>query len=205
MFTLADAQKEGWTLTADGEDGVAYLGDPKARAAAYDALAAAQQAYAEFAVVGADADQEQARLADEVSAALAAVGMLNEVHVTSATPLFSLLVNIAESEGKGFVAGYGGTAEITADLVKTCSGETLQPAAPPTPAQQAAQTATANAAAITQAITARLAQVRTARAALANGTIFAGLSAAEKAVLDGLLQNDIYLGRIALGLFEATT
>jgi hypothetical protein len=71
----------------------------------------------------------------------------------------------------------------------------------------AAQQATfaASLATIQQNIASRLAQIRTARAALADGTIFASLSANEKAVIDGLLVDDIYLGRIALELFDGTT
>jgi hypothetical protein len=71
-------------------------------------------------------------------------------------------------------------------------------------AQQQATYAT-NAAMISTAVMNRLAQIRTARTALANGQIFAALSANEKAVIDGLLVDDIYLGRIVLELFDGTT
>jgi hypothetical protein len=50
----------------------------------------------------------------------------------------------------------------------------------------------------------RMAQIRTARTGLANGTIFAALSANEKAVIDGLLQDDLYLGRMVLQMFDST-
>lgn len=76
-------------------------------------------------------------------------------------------------------------------------------------ADAAASTAQAAAAANEQTIAAslqtRLAQIRTARTAIANGTIFAGLSANEKAVIDGLLADDIYLARLSLELFDGTT
>ena len=45
--------------------------------------------------------------------------------VTSNTPLFFVLVQIAQREGKGFAEGYGGDQPITADLVFACSGEQL--------------------------------------------------------------------------------
>jgi len=61
-----------------------------------------------------------------------------------------------------------------------------------------------NAATLRTNIAARMAGIRTARTALGNGTIFAGLSVNEKAVIDGLLQDDLYLGRLALSLFDAT-
>jgi hypothetical protein len=63
----------------------------------------------------------------------------------------------------------------------------------------------ANEATITTAITTRLAQIRTARTAISNGTLFASLTANEKAVIDGLLADDIYLARLTLDLFDATS
>jgi hypothetical protein len=72
-------------------------------------------------------------------------------------------------------------------------------------AQTAANVLMANAATITTTLQTRLPQIRTARTMISNGTIFAGLSANEKAVLDGLLADDIYLSRLVLELFDATT
>lgn len=66
------------------------------------------------------------------------------IHVTSATPLFSLLANIAEREGVGFLQGYGGEQPLTAELVRACSGETLAPSPPPTPEEVAFENAIAN-------------------------------------------------------------
>lgn len=55
------------------------------------------------------------------------------LQVESKTPLFALLVNVAEREGKGFVVGYGGAQEVTSELVMSCSGESyVEPAPPPT-------------------------------------------------------------------------
>lgn len=62
-----------------------------------------------------------------------------------------------------------------------------------------------NHATILATINTRLAEIRTARTAIANGTIFTGLNANEKAVIDGLLEDDVYLARLALGLFDGTT
>jgi hypothetical protein len=59
-----------------------------------------------------------------------------------------------------------------------------------------------NASAIRTAINTRLAQIRTARTALAGGSIFAALSANEKAVIDGLLADNLYLGRLTLNLYD---
>lgn len=58
---------------------------------------------------------------------------------------------------------------------------------------------------IVAGIAARLANIRTARQALAGGTIFSGLSTNEKAVIDGLLQDDLYFGRMLIEAFDATT
>lgn len=55
------------------------------------------------------------------------------IYVTSATPLCSLLLNVAELEGKGFAQGYGGAEPITAALVLACSGETYIEPPPPSP------------------------------------------------------------------------
>lgn len=147
MFTLDDAQKNGWTLDVDGEDGTAFRGDTATRAALHKAYADAVEAFEAFA-----ADTEALRspgaherlkeLDAAVGAAIRDVGALTELHVASATPLFSLLVNIAEREGVGFVIGYGGGEEITADLVAACSGEQLAPPAPPTREEIAAKRAT---------------------------------------------------------------
>jgi hypothetical protein len=63
----------------------------------------------------------------------------------------------------------------------------------------------ANAATLRGSLNARLALIRTARAAIAGGSIFATLTANEKAVIDGLLQDDLYLGRLVLDLFDAVT
>lgn len=79
--------------------------------------------------------------------------------------------------------------------------------------QEAADNVTAKAAAavldgncdtIEAAINTRLAKIRTARTALAAGNIFAALSVNEKAVIDGLLEDDLYLGRMVLELFDGT-
>lgn len=48
-------------------------------------------------------------------------------------------------------------------------------------------------------------QLRQARTALAGGAIFASLSANEKAVIDGLLADDIYISRLVLNLYDGTT
>lgn len=61
-----------------------------------------------------------------------------------------------------------------------------------------------NAVEIRANILTRMDSVRTARTALANGNIFSSMSANEKLVIDGLLQDDLYLGRLILGLFDAT-
>jgi hypothetical protein len=45
--------------------------------------------------------------------------------VTSGTPLFVVLMEIAEREGVGFAQGHGGDQPITPELVFACSGETL--------------------------------------------------------------------------------
>lgn len=141
MFTLADARKLGWTLEADGEEGLAYLGDAEARQAAYGALAEAVADYDEFAGSGDRLNQDGAARLVALAAVLEEtqkrVHTLNEIQVTSATPLFSLLLNIAEQVGAGFLVGYGGDVEITADVVKACSGETLAAPAPPTAEQVA--------------------------------------------------------------------
>jgi hypothetical protein len=72
-------------------------------------------------------------------------------------------------------------------------------------AQATAQaTVQGNADTIRTGIGNRMAGIRTARTALANGTIFASLSTNEKAVIDGLLQDDLYLGRIVLNLYDGT-
>lgn len=62
-----------------------------------------------------------------------------------------------------------------------------------------------NADTIRAGIQSRMVQIRQARTAIGNGNLFAGLSANERAVIDGLLQNDLYMGRILLNQFEATT
>lgn len=63
----------------------------------------------------------------------------------------------------------------------------------------------ANETTVQAALTSRFALIRTARTAIANGNLFASLSANEKAVIDGLLLDDLYLGRLALELYDSTT
>lgn len=65
-------------------------------------------------------------------------------------------------------------------------------------------TTTANQQTLQQAVQNRLAGIRTARQAIAAGTIFAGLTANEKAVIDGLLQDDLRLIRLVTNLYDAT-
>ena len=60
----------------------------------------------------------------------------------------------------------------------------------------------ANAAAISTAIRDRMSGIRQARTAIGNGNLFAGLSVNEKAVIDGLLEDDLYLARIALREYD---
>lgn len=126
------------------------------------------------------------------------------LQAASDTPIFTLLVNIAEREGQGFAAGYGGSSQIDAALVLAVSGETLTPTAPLTTVEQQHATEAANEQTIRASIVTRLAKIRTARTALSNGNIFASLSVNEKAVIDGLLEDDLYLGRIVLSLFDGT-
>lgn len=61
-----------------------------------------------------------------------------------------------------------------------------------------------NRASVVAAIGSRMATLRQARSALAGGSIFAGLSAKERGVIDLLLQDDLQFGRLALQLFDAT-
>lgn len=68
-----------------------------------------------------------------------------------------------------------------------------------TAAQQAAQTA----ATIADNLNTRMVKIRQARTALANGNLFAAMSANEKATIDGLLEDDLYLARLALHLYDA--
>lgn len=65
--------------------------------------------------------------------------------------------------------------------------------------QQAAQTAQT----ITDNLNGRMVKIRQARTALANGNLFAAMSANEKAALDGLLEDDLYLIRLALHQYDA--
>ncbi len=53
--------------------------------------------------------------------------------VTSRTPLFALLAQIAEREGRPFTANHGGHLEITPELVKQVSGERYKPDPAPEP------------------------------------------------------------------------
>lgn len=62
----------------------------------------------------------------------------------------------------------------------------------------------ANAATIRDTLNTRIAKLRTARTALSNGTIFASLSVNEKAVMDGLLEDNLYLARLTLNLYDGT-
>lgn len=66
------------------------------------------------------------------------------------------------------------------------------------------ETSRANLAAITTALTTRMATLRQARSALAGGAIFASLSVNEKKVMDALLQDDLQFARLILELFDAT-
>lgn len=70
-----------------------------------------------------------------------------------------------------------------------------------TAAQQTAQTA----AAIADNLNARMVKIRQARTALASGNVFAAMTANEKAIIDGLLEDDLYLARLALHLYDAVT
>lgn len=71
-------------------------------------------------------------------------------------------------------------------------------------ASASAATVASNRGSIAQAAQTRLAQIRTARTALTNGTIFAAFSASEKAVIDGLLQDDLLLIRLGINLYDGT-
>jgi hypothetical protein len=62
----------------------------------------------------------------------------------------------------------------------------------------------ANAEGVRNALQSRMAKLRQARNALASGAIFAGLSANEKAVMDGLLEDNLYLARLTLNLYDGT-
>ena len=55
------------------------------------------------------------------------------------------------------------------------------------------------------AVETRMAQIRTARTALVNGTIFGAFTPQEKAVIDGLLQNDLHFSRIVLTRYDGTS
>lgn len=72
-------------------------------------------------------------------------------------------------------------------------------------AANAASVLNGNHATILTAVNTRMAKLRTARTALAAGNIFASLSVNEKAVIDGLLEDDLYLGRLVLHLFDGTS
>lgn len=72
-------------------------------------------------------------------------------------------------------------------------------------ATAATETQIANVATIRTSLQARMTKIRQARTALGNGNIFAAFTANEKAVIDGLLEDDIYLARLTLQLFDATT
>lgn len=71
-------------------------------------------------------------------------------------------------------------------------------------ASRASEAARANLVAITAAITGRMASLRTARTALAAGSIFGSFNSNEKKVLDALLQDDLQLARLVLELFDAS-
>ena len=92
-------------------------------------------------------------------------------------------------------------------LVAMTAAEEAQAAADAAAGQAAAAAAVivdANAATIVSAIGSRLPKLRAARTALAGGTVFASLSVNEKAVIDGLLEDDLYLARLMLRLLDGT-
>lgn len=62
----------------------------------------------------------------------------------------------------------------------------------------------ANASTVRASLNTRLAKLRTARTALGNGTIFGSFSVNEKAVIDGLLEDNLYLARLTLDLYDGT-
>lgn len=66
------------------------------------------------------------------------------------------------------------------------------------------QTSRANQVALAAALAARMTSLRQARSAIAGGSLFASLSAAEKKVMDALLQNDLQFARLTLELLDAT-
>lgn len=61
-----------------------------------------------------------------------------------------------------------------------------------------------NAATIRQAIETQMGRIRTARTAISNGNLFQSLTANERNVIDGLLQDDLYVGRLLLNQLDAT-
>ena len=63
----------------------------------------------------------------------------------------------------------------------------------------------ANAAAVRDLLAARMTKLRQARTALGNGNIFAALGVNEKAVIDGLLEDNLYLARLTLNLYDGTS
>lgn len=71
-------------------------------------------------------------------------------------------------------------------------------------AAAAAAITSGNATTIRDAINARMEKLRQARTALAAGSIFAALSMNEKAVIDGLLEDNLYLARIVPNLYDGT-
>lgn len=71
-------------------------------------------------------------------------------------------------------------------------------------AASAADTRNANVSTIQTSISGRLTKIRQARNALAAGNIFAALSVNEKAVIDGLLEDNLYLARLTLNLYDGT-
>lgn len=87
-----------------------------------------------------------------------------------------------------------------AEVAQYQADQTVAAAAAATQTTQATNLST-----IQQTLTNRLAQIRTARAAIAAGTLFASLTVNEKAVIDGLLADDIYIARLVLEQFDATT
>lgn len=130
--------------------------------------------------------------------------------VESAIPLFALLASIAQKEGQPFAAGWGGTTPVDSSLILSCSGETYDDtadkaaAAAAATAQQQQQQQQSNQSTIDGALQTRLDQLRQARSALAAGTLFAALGTNEKKTIDALLQDDIQICRLLLGLLDGT-
>jgi len=103
-FTRADAEALGWTIFIVGDEGLAYKGD----APHVDSW-----------------EEHDGRSTEELLAEMQNAEPVSTFSVTSGTPLFAVLAEIAKREGVGFAQGYGGDPPITPELIFACSGETL--------------------------------------------------------------------------------